>query len=95
MERWVTDVRLQKPEDAVRLQSCFIEVEDTNTVASEPLVINHSLGRIPRGIRIVNMALAFGAECKWWRYDFDPAWTDRVIYIRLNASGGRVLLEVF
>lgn len=95
MERWVTDPMLAKPDDAVRLQSCFIEVSDENTGPTELLTIAHSLNRIPRGVKIVNMALVAGAECKWWRYDIDPAWTERHIFIRLNASGGRVLLEVF
>lgn len=93
-ERWRTESLLETSDDSVRFQPQYIEISDTGAVDSLNSVL-HQVKRIPRGVRIVNVILASGDECAWYRLTTDPDWTDRQISLRFRAANARVLLEVF
>ena len=76
-------------------QPVFLEIVDTD-VSTTLNTVAHGLGRIPRGVRLVNMALQNDRQpvC-WYRLDTDPAWTERELTLRFMMDNARVLLEVF
>lgn len=74
----------------------LVEVPDTG-VADEVQTIRHGLGRVPKGIVIVNMSVpdASGVPVHWYREYSDPAWTSKQISVRFTVAGASVLLGVF
>lgn len=77
-----------------RLQPAYVEVASTTTAAQ---TIRHGLGRVPVGIRAVNMDVptSTGDDARWYRETGDAAWTSETLTVRWTVSGARVLLEVF
>lgn len=85
------------------LNPVLIEIEDTGT-ADSVNTLHHGLGRVPRGCRIVNVALPSAsapASPGWYRKETgsdstdDDPWTDTDMDIRFSHNNLRVLLEVF
>jgi len=81
----------------------LFEIADTGA-ADSVNTIHHGLGRIPRGLRIVNVALPSGsapASPGWYRKDSgnpatdDDPWTTTDMDIRFSHANLRVLVEVF
>lgn len=94
VEQFQTSRFLNDPNDPVRLQPQLIQIEDTGAADSVNTIL-HQLYRIPRGVRIVNCALASADECVWYRLVTDDPWTDSIITLRFRCANARVLLEVF
>lgn len=85
-------------EDFLRLEATSAERVIVNTPTGEIdtlMTIRHGLGRIPQGVRIVNMALNSAGEPTWYRLLADPKWTDREVSIRFRFDDAEVLLEIF
>ena len=86
------------PEDSIqqmfRNQGILLEVPVTTTGVN---TIQHGLGRVPRGCRIINSELpaGTGTDCKIWREVGDDAWSVRALTIRCSVADARLLLEVF
>jgi len=81
----------------------YVEIEDTGAAGSLNEA-QHGLARVPRGLRIVNIAIPNGVgpvAASWYREDGtdpnveDDVWTDSLIRVRFSHANLRVLLEVF
>lgn len=101
MERWDTRNSWAATGDARRdlesLQSVLgglIEIPDTGS-ADAQVVVRHGLGRVPRGLRIVNAVVPSPGYVCWYRIDPDDVWDEREIRLRFRAANARVLLEIF
>lgn len=94
IERWRTDKTHAVADDAVRLQPEYIAIDDTGT-ADDLIEIFHTLNRVPRGMRVVNLALGSAGDFSWYRLSTDPEWTNRRISFRCRVANAQVLLEVF
>lgn len=79
------------------------EINDTG-VADTLNTIRHGLNRIPRGVRIINVALPAAdapAAVGWYRKDnggrelTDDVWDITDLRIRFSHDNLRVLLEIF
>ena len=72
-----------------------IEIADTGT-ATTVNTVNHALGRVPVGARILNQVTTAGiGPTHWYRETGDAEWTATQIYLRFDQSNARILLEVF
>lgn len=85
--------------DWARLDSIapiYVEVTDTGTAAAV-LSIRHGLGRLPRGMKIVNQEVAsgLGAHVDWFRETGDADWDATFLTARFTQNNAHVLLEVF
>jgi hypothetical protein len=85
------------------LVSEFIEIADTGA-AGTVNAVRHGLGRVPRGVRLVQVVIGPGAgpvAVNFYREDSgvqmadDDAWTETQIALRFSHANVRVLLEVF
>ena len=101
VERWHTDAMWRRTEDPVRdlrelerLRPVYVEIADTGD-ANSLHTLRHGLGRVPRGVRIVNVAVGASGDVSWHRLDTDAAWTNEELSLRISAGNARVLLEVF
>lgn len=94
IERWSQAPMTTTHADLLRVQPQFIEITDTGA-AGNLNSLDHNLGRVPRGVRIVNSVLSSIQDNTAFRLDTDDAWTDRHIGVRFTADNARVLLEVF
>jgi hypothetical protein len=94
VERWSTGIMHESPEDSVRLQPQYIEVEDTGAADSVTELL-HNLNRVPRGVRVVNVVLNSSGNFSCYRLKTDDPWTERRINLRFRPANARVLLEVF
>jgi len=103
MERWVSGGGALSGVDSLgellqKLQlsaAVLVEVEDTGT-AGNLVVVRHQLGRVPRGMRIVNQVTGVGVgPVGWGREPGDPAWTSVNLGARFDVANARVLLEIF
>lgn len=84
-------------EDLLRLAGTSAERVIVNTPTGEAdtlLEIRHGLGRVPQGVRIVNVVLASAEEPTWYRLLEDKAWTEREVSIRFRFDDAEVLLEI-
>jgi hypothetical protein len=85
------DIGLYRPE--------LIEILDTG-VAGDVYTLRHAIGRVPKGIRIINVALpaasAVGVTLGhlWYRIESDDEWTDTEINVRFTTANLHVLLEI-
>ncbi len=85
-------------EDLLRLEATSSERVIVNTPTGELdslLTIGHGLGRIPQGVKIVNVSLNSAGEPTWYRLLGDPEWTDREVSLRFRFDDAEVLLEIF
>lgn len=101
IERWHTQQSWHATPDPIRdlreqdrLQPIYVEIADTGA-ANALNTVRHGMGRIPRGVRIVNAVLGASGSLSFHRLDTDDAWTDQVLTLRFDAANARVLLEVF
>jgi hypothetical protein len=102
LERWYTGKRAEmgvgmgvpmQLESVDRaLNGELIEVADTGT-AGTVVTLRHGLGRIPRGMVVVNV-VGTGAV-GWYRLSNDSAWTTQEISVRFDRNNARVLVEIF
>ena len=74
-----------------------VRVEITDTGVADSLnTVKHLLGRIPKGVLIINNVVPLpGASATWYRLSTDAEWTDSEITLRFDVDNARVLLEVF
>lgn len=70
---------------------------ETGSTPGGVTVIRHGLGRVPRGMRIVNSSLPAGTgqACGWWREAGDADWGPVELTARFDVAGGTLLVEVF
>jgi hypothetical protein len=101
VERWDTSARWTYTGDTARdLRALehnlgrLIEVEDTDA-ADAQIALRHGLGRVPTGMRVVNVVTGVAGDCSWYRLDPDDTWDERIIRFRFRTANLRVLLEVF
>jgi len=101
IERWDTQQAWHATNDPVRdlwemdrLQPLYVEIADTGA-ANGLNTVRHGMGRVPRGVRIVNAVLGASGDISWHRLTTDDAWTDQALTLRFSAANARVLLEVF
>ncbi len=73
------------------LVSELVEVADTGA-ADTALVVAHGLGRVPRGVRLVNQGTS--GVTNWYRDVGDVDWTYREIVVRFDVANAHVLLEL-
>lgn len=101
IERFFTGSRQRKAlsieadvTEMFRLQPVYVQLDLTTTAAQ---TIRHGLGRVPVGIRVVNMAVPAGTgdDVRWYREKGDDPWTDELLIVRWSVADARVLLEVF
>jgi len=100
-ERWGIEPTWDRTDNVVETQKRqyeaqgqLVEIEDTGT-ADSLNTIRHGLGRLPRGVRIVNAVVAAGADVCWYRLTTDDDWTESVLTLRFRSANTRVLLEIF
>lgn len=98
-ERWHTDPlyghmssERHALEQVMYKAPAFFAVEDTG-VADALYTLRHDLGRVPRGMRIIN-AVASDAP-GWYRLATDPDWTKTELSFRCTVASARLMLEVF
>lgn len=101
LERWyedrlwrATDQPVHDLRELERVQPVYVGIEDTGS-ANSVNTVRHGLGRVPRGVRIVNAVLGSSGDISWHRLTTDDAWTKEVITLRFSAANAQVLLEVF
>lgn len=71
------------------------EIPDTGT-AGTINTFRHYLGRIPKGLNIINQVTPAGiGPVLWYREATDEEWTADAITLRFDVDNARVLLEVF
>jgi len=72
-----------------------VEVADTGT-AGAVVSVAHGLGRVPKGMLILNQEVGVGAgPVSWYREVGDAAWTVRAAEVRFDVSNARVMLWFF
>jgi hypothetical protein len=80
LERWL-------PEEIV--------VEDVGA-ADTAMRIRHSLGRVPRGLEVINQVVPSGTEpVAWYRVEGDEAWTGTEVVVRWTVTSARVVVRVW
>ena len=105
MERWVALGRLLLGRNGIYgawdldlLQRWLPEeivVEDVG-VADAPMRIRHSLGRVPRGMVVMNQVVPSGtAPVAWYRVEGDEAWTAVEVVVRWTVGNARVVVRVW
>ena len=105
MERWVGLSRLLMarvggPEDENfrRLESWLPEevvIEDVGA-ADTPMAIRHSLGRVPRGMTVVNQVVPSGTvPVAWYRVAGDEDWTAVEIVVRWTVGNAGVVVRIW
>ena len=102
LERWITvapwGATGNTKRDLEQLQ--FVlgklhEIEDTGDSHTQ-ITLRHDLGRVPRGMRIINLVTPFyPGEIGWYRVDPHDTWDKRDMRIRFTMANARVLLEIF
>ncbi len=80
-------------EQIYRMQPVLVE----HTTIAGVNTIRHGLGRVPVGMKIVNMDVpsGTGAPCHWYRETGDTAWTNAELSARFSVTASRLLLEVW
>lgn len=77
------------------VQGLLHEIQDTGT-ANTQVTIRHNLGRMPRGMRIINCVTASTpGSIGWYRLDPDDVWDSRDMRLRFLMGNARVLMEIF
>lgn len=72
-----------------------VEIADTGT-ADSLNTVKHLLGRIPKGVLVINQVTPTpGGGATWYRLPTDAEWTDSEITLRFDTANSRVLLEIF
>lgn len=72
-----------------------VVVEDTGA-ADTAFSFTHGLGRVPRGLLIVNQEVPSGTDpVAWYRVTGDDAWGERDLTVRWTVSNARVLVRVW
>lgn len=72
-----------------------VEVLDTGA-ADVPLSVAHGLGRVPRGMQLLNQETGAGdGPVSWYRTAGDDAWTSRAVVVRFDVANARVLLRIW
>lgn len=106
MERWqdrevASDLRVSSPLWSlswgvmVRELGRDLVLEDVGAADTE-MEITHGLGRIPRGMAVVNQEVPSGTTpAQWYRVTGDGAWDERVIRVRWTVANARVLVRVW
>lgn len=99
-ERWNTEAKFRasgEPQDDVqRLEQTQERYIALDAAAADTVVtVRHTLGRRPRGVRVVNIELSAAGDPGWYRLSSDPAWTGQEISLRFRTGIVRALLEVF
>ncbi len=105
MERWVGLGRLLLgrvgglvDENFRRLEGWLPEeivVEDVGA-ADTAMRIRHSLGRVPRGLEVINHVVPSGTEpVAWYRVEGDEAWTGTEVVVRWTVASARVVVRVW
>lgn len=80
LERWL-------PQEVV--------VSDVGT-ADVPMRIMHGLGRVPRGLVVMNQVVPSGTDpVGWYRVAGDDAWTEREVVVRWTVSNASVVVWVW
>lgn len=93
IERWNTLPLAAYSSDLLRAQAQFLEIVDTGAADSVNTIL-HGLGRVPRGVRLINQVLGASGVNFPYRLATDDAWTDRKIAIRFPEANAHVLLEI-
>lgn len=105
MERWVALGRLLFVKFGVITDQNFstlerwlpeeIVVEDVGA-ADTPMRIRHGLGRVPRGMVVMNQVVPSGTEpVAWYRVEGDEAWTAVEVVVRWTVGNARVVVRVW
>jgi len=104
IERWVAQARLyfrragglgdDNFRDLERWLPQEIVVEDVGA-ADTAMTIAHGLGRVPRGMTVVNQVVPSGTEpVAWYRVVGDDAWTARAVTVRWTVANAGVVVRV-
>ncbi len=72
-----------------------VVIEDVG-VADTEYVLEHALGRVPRGMVIVNQVVPSGtAPVAWYRVEGDGDWTAREVVVRWTVGNAAVVIQLF
>lgn len=105
IERWVAQGRLifypvggigdENFRNLARWLPQEVVVEDVGA-ADTAMTIEHGLGRVPRGMVVVNQVVPSGTEpVAWYRVAGDDAWTARAVVVRWTVANAGVVVRVW
>lgn len=104
IERWIAGARLVfrriggLSDDNFRTLERWLPQEIVVTdvgAADTPMVMAHSLGRVPKGLVVVNQVVPSGTDpVAWYRVDGDDAWTAREVTVRWTVANASVVVRV-
>lgn len=105
MERWVALGRLLFVKFGMVTDQNFaalerwlpeeIVVEDVGA-ADTAMRIRHSLGRVPRGLEVINQVVPSGTDpVAWYRVEGDEAWTGVEVVVRWTVANARVVVRIW
>lgn len=78
-----------------RGRGLYVVVEDTSA-ADTPVAVEHRLGRIPRGMVVVNQVVPSGTDpVAWYRVAGDADWTPVDVTVRWTVANARVKVWLF